>query len=159
MSERLRELLMKAVRELEPAEQEEVLGELLVGSTAQVATLTPGLVASRHSSGPRRDRAELMEWASTMAVASGDMKLLPVRLPSADYERLRTWSREHGFSMAVIIRTLVERFLNEQGQPAPASPPDAAQPDEAPVDEAPVDEAPVDEAPVDEVQVDEASVD
>ena len=128
MSERLRELLMKAVRELEPAEQEEVLGELLVGSTARLAALTPGLT-STHRSGPPRSRVELTEWAATMAVASGDMKLLPVRLPSADYERLRTWSREHGFSMAVIIRTLVERFLNDQGQPAPSSPMD-----EAPVD-------------------------
>jgi hypothetical protein len=116
MSERLRELLMKAVRQLEPAEQEEVLGEFLVGSTAPVSTLTPGLVTTAHRTGTPRDRAELMEWSTTMAVATGDMKLLPVRLPSADYERLRTWSREHGFSMAVIIRTLVERFLNEQGQ-------------------------------------------
>jgi hypothetical protein len=122
MSERLRELLMKAVRQLEPAEQEEVLGEFLVGSTAPVSTLTPGLVTTAHRTGLPRERAELMEWSTTMAVATGDMKLLPVRLPSADYERLRTWSREHGFSMAVIIRTLVERFLNEQGQPAPASP-------------------------------------
>jgi hypothetical protein len=122
MSERLRELLMKAVRQLEPAEQEEVLGEFLVGSTAAVSTLPRGLVTTAHRAGTPRERAELMEWSTTMAVASGDMKLLPVRLPSADYERLRTWSREHGFSMAVIIRTLVERFLNEQGQPAPASP-------------------------------------
>lgn len=131
MSERLRELLMKAVRELEPAEQEEVLGEMLVGSTAPMATIMPGLATSLRRSGPARDRAELMEWSANMAVASGDMKLLPVRLPSADYERLRTWSREHGFSMAVIIRTLVERFLNEQGQPAPTP--------SSPVDEAAAD--------------------
>ena len=50
-------------------------------------------------------------------MASGDVKVLPVRLPEADYERLRTWSKEHGFSMAVIIRTLTERFLDEQGAP------------------------------------------
>jgi hypothetical protein len=117
MSERLRELLMKAVHELEPAEQEEVLGELLIGSTAPLATLMPRPVTAMHRAGPPRDRAELVEWSTSVAVAAGDMKLLPVRLPSADYERLRTWSREHGFSMAVIIRTLVERFLNEQGQP------------------------------------------
>jgi hypothetical protein len=137
MSERLRELLMKAVRKLEPAEQEEVLGELLVGSTAQLATLTPGLTSTRRPVSPRT-RVELTEWAATMAVASGDMKLLPVRLPSADYERLRMWSREHGFSMAVIIRTLVERFLNDQGQSAPSSAKDSPK-DEAPTNEAPAD--------------------
>jgi len=48
-----------------------------------------------------------------------ELRVLPVRLPSADYQRLRRWSREHDFSMAVIIRTLVERFLDEQdAQPA-----------------------------------------
>jgi hypothetical protein len=45
------------------------------------------------------------------------VKVLPVRLPEADYERLRAWSKEHGFSMAVIIRTLVERFLDGQAAP------------------------------------------
>ncbi|HEY6798093.1 MAG TPA: hypothetical protein VI248_25735, partial [Kineosporiaceae bacterium] len=44
------------------------------------------------------------------------LRVLPVRLPAADYERLRTFSREHGFSMAVIIRTLVERFLDGQAR-------------------------------------------
>jgi len=43
-----------------------------------------------------------------------ELRVLPVRLPAADYQRLRRWSREHDFSMAVIIRTLVERFLDEQ---------------------------------------------
>jgi hypothetical protein len=140
MSERLRALLVKAVRELEPAEQEEVLGELLVGATAAGATaagsapgarvVTPAgrvlshLAGAVHPAGLPRDRSELMEWSTAAAVAAGDMKLLPVRLPSGDYERLRTWSREHGFSMAVIIRTLVERFLNEQAPVDPPSPVD-----------------------------------
>lgn len=140
MSERLRELLIRAVRKLDPAEQEEILGELLVGvtagatagATATAATAPVPLVPDapappvishlaarlRPAGPPPRDRAELMEWSANVTVAAGDMKLLPVRLPSGDYERLRTWSREHGFSMAVIIRTLVERFLDEQEQAA-----------------------------------------
>ena len=56
--------------------------------------------------------------------AEGALKVLPVRLPAQDYERLREWSRDQGFSMAVIIRTLVKRFLDEQrgrpSQPGPA---------------------------------------
>jgi len=43
-----------------------------------------------------------------------ELRVLPVRLPVADYERLRRWSKEHDFSMAVIIRTLVERFMEGQ---------------------------------------------
>src|SRR5262245_10156944 len=114
-SERLRELLIKAVRELEPAEQDEVLGELLTGASARLLPAMPHLtsVLGRHRT--PGEPTELVEWGAGFlsgASASGDMKLLPIRLPSADYERLRTWSREHNFSMAVIIRTLVERFLN-----------------------------------------------
>ena len=51
-----------------------------------------------------------------------ELRVLPVRLPAADYERLRRWSREHDFSMAVIIRTLVERFLESQDADQPDRP-------------------------------------
>jgi hypothetical protein len=43
-------------------------------------------------------------------------KMLPIRLPRDDYERLRAWCQAHEFSMAVVIRTLVERFLDSQEQ-------------------------------------------
>jgi hypothetical protein len=65
------------------------------------------------------ERLAHAEQAATPGSASGDLKVLPVRLPSADYERLREWSREHGFSMAVIIRTLVERFIRDQQRRGP----------------------------------------
>jgi len=133
MSDRLRELLLKAVRTLEPEEQEEVLGELLLAGTATSLTGPPSAPVEHQVALPpyvsitglRRRvgavaRAE--DFLTTLAVASGDVKVLPVRLPEADYERLRAWSKEHGFSMAVIIRTLVERFLDEQGAPRPEPP-------------------------------------
>jgi hypothetical protein len=126
MSERLRELLLKAVRGLDPSEQDEVFGELLMA----------GNVPMPYAHGPQTlilggrlttttDRAELTEQLSTtLAVASGGVKLIPVRLPVADYTRLREWSREHGFSMAVIIRALVERFLNGQARAGTSSSPE-----------------------------------
>jgi hypothetical protein len=128
MADRLRELLLKAVRTLPPDEQEEVLAELLVAGTTASLAGPPAAPAERtvslppyvSISGLRRrfgPTARAEDLLSTLAVASGDVKVLPVRLPEADYERLRTWSKEHGFSMAVIIRTLVERFLDEQGAP------------------------------------------
>jgi hypothetical protein len=126
MSDRLRALLLKAVRSLEPAEQDEVLGHLLVGdgggggggggaSRSVVFSPPPQPMTfpgPRPSAGERAALVE--EITSTLGIAAGDLKMLPVRLPSADYETLRVWSREHGFSMAVIIRTLVERFLASQ---------------------------------------------
>jgi hypothetical protein len=130
-SQRLRELLIKAVRELDQAEQDEILGELLTGASARLFTAMPGLTASMHRRMSGREQAELVDFTTAFLAgpgfgpgapgalgSPGDVKLLPVRLPTADYERLRTWSREHNFSMAVIIRTLVERFLNEQDQRA-----------------------------------------
>jgi hypothetical protein len=54
------------------------------------------------------------------AEASGSgVAMLPVRLPPDLHERLRRWSNEHGFSMAAVVRGLVERFLDEQGQRSP----------------------------------------
>src|SRR5262249_19066598 len=108
----------KAVRQLDPAEQEEVLGELLTAGTAPwlVTTMEQQLTRRLTWLTPGHNRAELAERVSTLVTGPGDLKMLPVRLPAADYERLRTWSREHGFSMAVIIRTLVERFLDGQAQ-------------------------------------------
>jgi hypothetical protein len=130
MSARLKELLLKAVRTLEPDEQEEVLGELLLGGSMTTMHVPPprgdvslppyiSIGGLRQRVGPTTARSE--DFLTTLAVASGDVKVLPVRLPEADYERLRTWSKEHGFSMAVIIRTLVERFLDEQGAPRAGS--------------------------------------
>jgi hypothetical protein len=65
------------------------------------------------------ERLSHAEQSATSGSAGGDLKVLPVRLPSADYEQLREWSREHGFSMAVIIRTLVERFIRDQQRRGP----------------------------------------
>jgi len=113
MSDRLRELLIKAVQGLPPEEQVEVLGELLVSATGQVARLSPQLVTAVGRLGPR-DVGDPTGWSNSLAVASGDMRMLPVRLPVESYERLQAWSREHGFSTSVIMRTLVERFLDER---------------------------------------------
>lgn len=118
MEQRLVELMFKAVRGLPADEQDEVLRGLIAGIGAPGHAELPGLAAAPRSridrlvAGPR-----LLPEAPTVSAVSGpetELKMLPVRLPVADYERLRAFSREHGFSMAVIIRTLVERFLDER---------------------------------------------
>jgi hypothetical protein len=40
--------------------------------------------------------------------------MLPVRLPPELHARLREWCTDQGFSMASVVRGLVERFLDEQ---------------------------------------------
>ncbi|HEX5494217.1 MAG TPA: hypothetical protein VFX70_06560 [Mycobacteriales bacterium] len=125
MSDRLYELLVRAVRQLDQAEQDEVLGALLSG----VGARTPVFEARARRSGV--GAAALAERITMAAGDTGDLKVLPVRLPVADYERLRTWAREHEFSMAVIVRTLVERFLDGQDAPRPGDGEAAAPPDPA----------------------------
>jgi predicted DNA-binding protein len=37
-----------------------------------------------------------------------------VRFPEPQYQRLKGWCEEHSFPMAVVVRGVVERFLDEQ---------------------------------------------
>jgi hypothetical protein len=149
--DRITELLLMAVRQLPRDEQDEVLALLLgqrvreaggsadprEGSTARALGRRLGTGSIPWGGVPAGARTGLFdrlgrsEGAFMTGPDSGDLKVLPVRLPTADYERLREWSRAHGFSMAVIIRTLVERFLDDQqrrtGEPV-ADPDDPAEP-------------------------------
>ena len=49
---------------------------------------------------------------------SGPLRTMPVRFPEQQYKRLKAWCEEHKFPMAVVVRGVVERFLDEQ-QSAP----------------------------------------
>ena len=47
-----------------------------------------------------------------------DQQMVPVRFPEPLYRRLKEWCAGNGFSMAVVVRGLVERFLEDQDQRA-----------------------------------------
>ena len=117
MSDRTAGLLLKAVRQLPQDEQDEVLTELLA---ARLLPAGPAMAASGLFMFP----PDLTPEAQRKAIEAMDVKLkvLPVLLPEDDYERLRSFAAEQGFSMAVVVRTLVERFLNRRG-PGPQTPP------------------------------------
>jgi hypothetical protein len=51
--------------------------------------------------------------------AGEESQLVTVRLPAEQHERLRTWCAEHNFTMAAVVRGLIERFLEGQGRNAP----------------------------------------
>lgn len=117
MSDRTGKLMLKALRMLEQDEQEEVLESLLAARIHAGAPQALGLPAEAVSSTlPDADRVLRLFGTETTAraIVEGRLKVLPVRLLAADYERLREWSGEQGFSMAVVIRTLLGRFLDEQ---------------------------------------------
>jgi hypothetical protein len=55
----------------------------------------------------------------------GPLRTVPVRFPDAQYQRLKAWSEAHSFPMAVVVRGLVERFLDAQAVPLPDPPAEA----------------------------------
>lgn len=48
--------------------------------------------------------------------SSDDTQLSTVRLPTESHAKLRQWCSTHGFTMAAVIRVLVERFLDDQSK-------------------------------------------
>jgi hypothetical protein len=63
-------------------------------------------------------RAALPSPPPSAVGASGRLRTMPVRFPEQQYQRLKAWGEEHNFPMAVVVRGVVERLLDEQ-QPAP----------------------------------------
>lgn len=130
MDDRVSKLLLKAVRGLPQKEQDQVLAALIRSALPSPVTAAgrpaPGsLPHPRPASAPLppemlllSDPATAAQAGSVEASGSG-VAMLPVRLPPELHERLRRWSNEHGFSMASVVRGLVERFLDEQGQRKP----------------------------------------
>ncbi|HEX4247260.1 MAG TPA: hypothetical protein VH008_05290, partial [Pseudonocardia sp.] len=56
--------------------------------------------------------------------AGEDSQLVTVRLPQEQHAQLRAWCTGHNFTMAAVIRGLLERFLEEQAaadEPKPAT--------------------------------------
>jgi hypothetical protein len=52
--------------------------------------------------------------------AGEESQLVTIRLPADRHNQLRMWCTEHGFTMAAVVRGLVERFLEEQAPPTKA---------------------------------------
>lgn len=75
------------------------------GSSSLLATaveLRAGVLTSAHS-------------ALGGALPAGEgSQLVTFRLPAERHAELRAWCAEHGFTMAAVVRGLIERFLEEQ---------------------------------------------
>ena len=112
-------LLLKGVRQLTVAEQDEVMSWLLnrqiVGAepvrlplSTTVGDAPPSDVFIFPSDISEEERREIMQ------APHAKLRKLPVRVPEDDYERLRSFAQQNGFTMAVVIRTLLERFLDQR---------------------------------------------
>jgi len=89
---------------LSSEDRREITAWLLAGSRPEPpAPLWPS--SPRHWPGP----------GGTGPLPSGEeTQLVTVRLPTEGHARLRDWCAENGFTMAAVVRGLVERFLDDQ---------------------------------------------
>ena len=122
MSGELTALIVKALRSLSPEERDQVVTELLDARLQTPATNPIPLTQSvlPHAlPGPGGHVAALRE--SLALEAAGPWQAVPVRLPVELHERLRQWCQANDFTMAVVLRGLVARFLDEYGSPSGGS--------------------------------------
>ena len=116
MSE-LSRLLVKGIRTLPQEEQDTVLAELLE------TRVEPSLPATLHS-GVRSVEVERLA-RQELRLEGGPWQTVPVRLSTEQHERLKQWCQANGFTMAVVLRGLVARFLDAQSRRAkPGEPPE-----------------------------------
>ena len=119
----LPKLLLKAFRSLSDEEQETVMTELLAARTAAWPWPGPPLARSLDelkeltgvSMGPRMTPPPI-------GPEGGPWQSVPVRLSVEQHERLKQWCQANGFTMAVVLRGLVARFLDDQAARRPRPP-------------------------------------
>jgi hypothetical protein len=128
MSELMR-LLLKAVRSLPQDEQDTVLTELLGAKVVGGRPTQPSGQAARSDPGwaglsgvevapspPPSEAEERLSPFSPQLRGGGPWQTVPTRLSVEQYERLKRWCQANEFTMAVVLRGLVERFLDEQAR-------------------------------------------
>jgi hypothetical protein len=108
-SDTVADLILKALDSLTASERRQVLSAL-IRSGLSTAPASYSIQATM----PPLSAAEGFFSPGARVSAGGPPAVLPVRLPQDQLEQLRTWCADHGFSMAVVIRGLVERFLESQ---------------------------------------------
>jgi hypothetical protein len=129
MSE-LSRLMLKALRSLPPEEQDAVLEAMLEPKLAPWPEPAPArlpspdplssgsLVHRLYGQDPRLEVTHPPLGPET----GGPWQSVPVRLSTDQHERLKQWCQANGFTMAVVLRGLVARFLDDQATRRPRSP-------------------------------------
>jgi hypothetical protein len=154
MSE-LSRLMLKAVRSLPPEEQDALLEVML---EPRLAPWPPGsVVGGPEPAGPGLPAAEVLHgpvpaqrvygpersFGVTLPPlgpeTGGPWQSVPVRLSTDQHDRLKQWCQTNGFTMAVVLRGLVARFLDDQATRRPRPP--AGQAAQAAQEEAPAPDA------------------
>jgi hypothetical protein len=129
MSE-LSKLMVKAVRSLPPEEQDALLEAMLEPRLAPwpapgepvlpAAELLPGRAQTHQFLGHDPRVGLGFALPPLGPETGGPWQSVPVRLSTDQHERLKQWCQINGFTMAVVLRGLVARFLDDQATRRPA---------------------------------------
>lgn len=117
-------LLLKAVDQLPEKDRDVVLTYFVeLGLGARASPLIGPLIHRTGQAGapPGTLLVEdhpLASFFSGQKPIGPDQVLIPVRLSEAQHGRLKSWCAEHGFPMAVVVRGLIERFLDSREKDA-----------------------------------------
>ena len=121
-------LLVRALAQLPDADRDRVYTWLLSTSLSPqagvIAPLSRRVAWAVQAEAPRAQQQDFAESGADLvrnlfrSPASSAQQMVPVRFSAEQHARLRAWCTEHGFSMATVIRGLVDRFLDSQ-QPGP----------------------------------------
>jgi hypothetical protein len=106
-----------ALLETLPEEERREITGFLLGRSRSVAASTIGLTLPQmmiSRIGERPPEEERIRRLGSALPAGEDSQLITIRLPAERHAQLRTWCGEHGFTMAAVVRGLVERFLEER---------------------------------------------
>jgi hypothetical protein len=108
--DRAARLLLKALESLSQRDRDLVLRNLLTGRLDPIRSREPSKL---------RTTSEAFPFSFSHARVGVEMtrqveQPLLVRLPADLHARFRRWATSHGFSMASVVRGLLERFLDEQ---------------------------------------------
>lgn len=111
------ERLAALLETLPSAERQEITAWLLAGNrcpaTPPAASSGPGrhAVAEQVTS----DAMAASEERVTSALVAGEeTQLITIRIPAERHSQLRQWCSDQGFTMAAVVRGLVERFIDQQ---------------------------------------------
>lgn len=102
-------LVHKAVKELPPDEQQAVVAYFVECGLGLAPPLTSAMLRARMGA----------ETPDTLAARFSGKSIgpshhvVPVRLSETQHRRLKGWCGEHDFPMSVVIRGLVDRFLDD----------------------------------------------
>ncbi len=116
-------LLVQAVGQLPEADRDRVYAWLLRTGLRPSPAGAPGPLARRLGwalGGQAGSHTQTREWGAAVVSqlvrgsSSPAQQMVPVRFSADQHARLRAWCAAHGFSMATVIRGLVDRFLESQ---------------------------------------------